>query len=391
MELVRKCEIIYFLPDVAGGVTSVVHNLLKYRKGSDINYKVILTRLIERDEAHVSVDFEADETIVFTYSKFENLYSISKRLKNHISSSDSILVANDGLELRMVQLLKLPNKLIYIMHGDFGFYYNLIERNQGVIDQYIAISKFLDLKLKEKLNPENTGKISLKYFPVSRVNWTNIKSKSIDLIFVGALNERKGVQYLKPIYTEIQKVLPDVNLTIIGSGEFENKLKNQFKDNSNVYFFGQLNSNQVSAAMYDSKVLIFPSLVEGLPNVVVEAMKSFCVPVCSDLESGIPDLIEHEVTGFKIPIGDIEDFALHAISLIKDDIFREKIAVEAHNKVSLKFNPEQNAEGYENLIVNAKKSYKKYHGKTEGGILNQPYIPNTVVKIIRKLSLSPKL
>ena len=384
-------EIIYFLPDADAGVTSVVRNLLKYKKKSDLYYKVIFTRLVEREAVHVKDYLDADEQIVFSYNKGENLYAIARRLREHVSTDKSILVANDGLELRMVQLLKMNNPLVYIMHGDFNFYYGLAKQNQGIIDQYIVISQFLKHKLTEVLDQDIPSKIDIQYFPVAEKSINLKREKTIDLIFVGSLDERKGVQFLFEIYKKIQVKISNVNFTIIGSGELENQLQEQFKSELNVSFLGQLDSNQVSLRMENSRVLIFPSLAEGLPNVVVEAMKSNCVAVCSDIASGIPDLIDNDITGYRVAIGDVNEFANRAIYLLENELKRDEISVNAHSKALKMFNPQRNAMNYEILIKNTTANSKTFLNKTLGGILNQSYLPNNIVKYLRRLNISPKL
>lgn len=209
-------EVIYFLPNADAGVASVIRNLLKYRPQSDVYYKVILTTLIERKSNLIKDQFNADEQIVFEYSKNENLYAVCKRLKKFISNENSILVANDSLELRMVQLLRMINPLVYIMHGDFNFYYLQVKTHYGIIDRFISISQYITQQLAEK-----TGcldKINTAYFPVVDINLSSKDNqKDIDLLFVGSLNMRKGVQFLNPIFKNIQKKLPNVKLTIVGS------------------------------------------------------------------------------------------------------------------------------------------------------------------------------
>ncbi|WP_159022669.1 glycosyltransferase family 4 protein [Formosa sp. L2A11] len=383
-------EIIYFIPDVDAGVTSIVRNLLKFRPQSNIHYKVIFTRQIERDSVYIEDQFNVDEQIVFSYSKYENLYAVVKRLNKHVSKA-SVLVANDGLELRMVQLLKLPNPLVYIIHGDFKYYYGLVNQNQGIIDQYIAYSKFTEDQLYSKIDSCNHSKIKMLYYPVPETNSLPDEDKPTDLLFVGSFNERKGVQFLFKIYKTIQAKLANVNFVLVGSGEMDAELKSQFSLEPKVVFKGQLNNSEVIQEMQNAKVLLFPSLSEGLPNVVVESMKAKCVPVCSDIASGIPDLIDDEITGYRVPIGDITLFSTATIDLLQDKEKRNTIAENGFNKAYRMFNPLTNAEHYEDLILKIEPKEKLFLNQTLGGVLNQKYMPNALVTLIRKLNLSPKL
>lgn len=67
-----------------------------------------------------------------------------------------------------------------------------------------------------------------------------------------------------------------------------------------------------------------PSRSEGLPVTLLEATSAGVVPVVSDLASGIPDVVEHGVTGYRIPPGNIEGFA-NAIAEIDSDRYRMEI------------------------------------------------------------------
>ncbi len=384
-------EIIYFLPDDNLGVASIVRNLLKYRPKSNNHYKVIFTRQIERKAIHIEDRFNADEQVTFCYSKYENLYAVFKRLKKHIPSEDTIIVANDGLELRMVKALKLKNPLVYIIHGDFNYYYMLAVQNQGMIDRFIAYSQYTLQRLQEKLLLVNQSKIKLEYYPVPELKREQTKTKDIDLLFVGSFSERKGVQYLKEIYVKAAEHVKNIKFSIVGSGEHEAHLKDDFNDYESVNFLGQLNNKEVFEVMERSKVLIFPSLSEGLPNVVVEAMKAVCVPVCSDIKSGIPDLIDHGVNGYKVPIGDTFVFAAYIVQLLQDHGLRCQLANHAKNKAYGMFNPTKNALAYQQLITQTTVTEKYFPSYALGGVLNQPFIPNVFVKLIRTLEISNKL
>jgi hypothetical protein len=63
---------------------------------------------------------------------------------------------------------------------------------------------------------------------------------------------------------------------------------------------------------------------------VLEAMAYGCVPVVSDIESGIPELINDGVTGFRVPVGDIDGFAERLTLLYKNSILRRRMSINAH-------------------------------------------------------------
>ena len=56
-------------------------------------------------------------------------------------------------------------------------------------------------------------------------------------------------------------------------------------------------------------VLVMPSRNEGLPVALLEAGAAALIPVVSDLPSGIPEVVESGVSGYRVPVGDIRRFA----------------------------------------------------------------------------------
>jgi len=388
----NKRTIIYFLPDEALGVASIVKNLLEFReRHSDIYYKVILTRQIEREAQHIDYDFDVNEQIVFKYSGDDNLVTVFKRLKHYIPDEQTILVANDGLELRMINYFKLNNPLIYIIHGDFDYYYKISKLYQGIIDKIISYSLYTKYQLTQQLLKENIPKVELLYYPVpEKVNKVKLE-KTIDLLFVGAFVKRKGVQFLPEIYERVKAKLGEVSFALAGFGSMEDELKSNFNNESSVAFLGKLSNEDVFKTMSNSKILIFPSLSEGLPNVVVEAMKSQCVPICSDINSGIPDLIDDGVEGFRVAVGDVTNFASRIITLLKDEQLRSSMALNAAKKAHYMFEPLRNAAKYERAILETVPLNKYYVKGDLGRLLNHPLLPNVIVRNLRKLRLSSKL
>ena len=71
----------------------------------------------------------------------------------------------------------------------------------------------------------------------------------------------------------------------------------------NVVLTPRLPQRQVFQQMAAASVLLMPSLEEGIPNVVVEAM-AIGLPVISTNCGGVPELIENKVNGWLVPIHD---------------------------------------------------------------------------------------
>ncbi|MDY6786211.1 MAG: glycosyltransferase family 4 protein [Cyanobacteriota bacterium] len=120
-------------------------------------------------------------------------------------------------------------------------------------------------------------------------------------LFVGRVGPRKGVHYLFHAWQNLQ--LPQAELLCVGFNEFPSSWLSQYQD-----LFRYIPSVPHSALnQYYSRanVFVFPSLVEGLALVLLEAM-ACGIPIITTTHSGGSDIITDGVEGFIIPIRDVE-------------------------------------------------------------------------------------
>lgn len=93
-----------------------------------------------------------------------------------------------------------------------------------------------------------------------------------------------------------------------------------------VEFLGPISPGQELRDLYDEgDVFVLPSLSEGTPKVVIEAM-SRGVPVVASNVGGIPDLIEHLQTGMLVPPGQSDHLAWAIERLLGDEDLRHRLA-----------------------------------------------------------------
>lgn len=105
----------------------------------------------------------------------------------------------------------------------------------------------------------------------------------------------------------------------------------------------------VARILTRSQFAVLPSHTEGLPNAVLEAM-SLGLPTVSTRVGGVPDLIEDEVNGLLVPVGDRARLA-GAIDRIVDDVdLRTRLGYEARSRAS-GYSWDRVAGGYLRLYV----------------------------------------
>ena len=124
-------------------------------------------------------------------------------------------------------------------------------------------------------------------------------SNTIRALCVARFHEQKGHYYLLKAISELPE---DVNfeLDLYGDGELEENLKSLVAEmglGEKVSFKGR--SSEIYSIMPSYDMLILPSLWEGMPNVVLEAMASG-LPVIATAVDGTVELVDDGLTGFLV-------------------------------------------------------------------------------------------
>ena len=118
--------------------------------------------------------------------------------------------------------------------------------------------------------------------------------------FVGRLGEEKGVMNLVRAMPLVLKARSDVRLIIRGNGYLMDEIQQQVKDSQIedvVTFVGWVNRDELPDYYNQMKVLVLPSLSEGIPVTIQESM-ACGTPVLATPVGSIPDLIKDGETGF---------------------------------------------------------------------------------------------
>ena len=122
-------------------------------------------------------------------------------------------------------------------------------------------------------------------------------SDNKNIITIGHIDVRyKGQEYvIKAIAQLIKEGKSQYHYYLIGAGEgtYLKKLAKQLQVESNVHFLGRKTPEEVMSILADADIYVQPSITEGLPRAVVEAM-STGLPCIGFNTGGIPELLEPE-------------------------------------------------------------------------------------------------
>jgi glycosyltransferase involved in cell wall biosynthesis len=158
----------------------------------------------------------------------------------------------------------------------------------------------------------------------------------------------KGVPNLLMAVERLRSRFPDVRLDLVGTGRDEESLKQMSTNlglDAHVRFRGRM--DDVSGALRSSDIYVQPSLNEGLPNSLLEAMAS-ALPVVVTRVGGMPDVVADGIEGFVVSPGDADELAQAIGKLLENEKLRRKMGAKACAKIQREFSIESVSDQYIN-------------------------------------------
>lgn len=157
------------------------------------------------------------------------------------------------------------------------------------------------------------------------------------ILFVGRLHPVKGVQYLIQAMQIVHKELPDVKLVLVGHGEEKDYLEiltDRLGLRECVDFVGGVPHEKIPDYMYHADIFILPSLSEGFPVTILEAM-ACGLPVIATKVGGLPDIIEEGMNGYLVEAKKPDEIADKVLMLMQNDVMRENISANNRKKAEV--------------------------------------------------------
>lgn len=169
---------------------------------------------------------------------------------------------------------------------------------------------------------------------------------------VGRLVEKKGFEYLVEAFAGVSESVTGARCEIIGGGVAEQELQEQISRlglEGRVRLLGPQPQCEVRRKLSQASVIAAPCIVapdgdrDGLPTVLLEAM-AMGTPIISTDVTGIPEILEDEVTGLAVPQRDTEALKTACTRLLQDASLRQKLAEPARAMVEQRFDIRKNSE-----------------------------------------------
>ena len=167
--------------------------------------------------------------------------------------------------------------------------------------------------------------------------------------FAGRLAAEKGLTYLLQAQAQLQRQQRPLATVFIGDGPLRGPLEQEAAERGlreRVVFAGR--QAEPAAWISACDVLVFPSLTEGLPMAVVEAM-ALGVPVVASHVGGVPEVIRQGETGLLVAPRNVADLCRAISALADSPPLRQRLAETARREIVPRFQPHAVARQWRDL------------------------------------------
>lgn len=219
-------------------------------------------------------------------------------------------------------------------------------------DRFLPVSDFWRQRLISLGAPPGRTVVHHMGVDIAKLPFTRRRTQPATRLFsVCRLVEKKGIEFALRALGMIRLSHPNLDWTyeIGGGGDLAESLQALAAElgiGDRVTFLGPVPHPAVLAKMAETDIFILPSVtapsgdMEGIPVVLMEAM-AMGTTAASTFHSGIPELIEHGVTGMLSPERDTESLSVNLALLMQDADLRRQLADRARAKVCESFDADK--------------------------------------------------
>lgn len=164
--------------------------------------------------------------------------------------------------------------------------------------------------------------------PVKDIEFNPDITKENIILNVGRLVPEKGQKYLIEAFSKVKNT--QWSLMILGEGPLRKELEDfivQLGISDRILLPGAVKN--VDEWLGKSSIFAFPSISEGFPNALAEAMAAGLPVVSFDCDAGPRDIISHRKNGMLLPLKDVDQLAISLEELIGDQNLRSEMGLAA--------------------------------------------------------------
>lgn len=310
-----------------------------------------------------------------TLSLYINLFLETFKIRREIEIIIVPYTSNSHLVyplLLITKLLKIP--YIIIIHGGGLYPWNpeFIHKNffEGAAE-IVAVSKPIKEEYENRVDKEIRLIPPLIPFEKSELSKEELKGKlgfsneDKILISVGSIKKIKGSDILLKAFFNLGSSYVKENkikLLFVGDGplkkSLEDKVSKKMEFKGHVKFLGNIPHNEINNIYKMADIYVIPSLFEGTPLSLLEAMYN-ALPIISSDINGINDIITPEINGMLFVSENTEDLTLRIKEMIDNLVSSHELGLKAEKDYHAKYNFNNVVSKYNHIINNIIRDEKK--------------------------------
>lgn len=162
-----------------------------------------------------------------------------------------------------------------------------------------------------------------------------LHEEKLIVLSIGSLTKNKGHIYLIHAFSELVQKRDNIYLCIVGAGDQHESLKHEIEQlqlNGKVDLVGETPPEKIATWLNAADIFILPSLHEGTPNSLLEAMATE-LPTISSATGGIPEIIDDGNNGFLVTPASTKQIKEKLNLLIESPDLRDRLGKNARLKL----------------------------------------------------------
>ena len=222
-----------------------------------------------------------------------------------------------------------------ILHSDDVDHYTHAYRMGHSWERIVSVSATIQRKLL-LLNPAFESKsLTINYgvdAPAELVNKANQREKieKLRIVYSGRLvQQQKRILDFADLLQSLQERGVPFEFTMIGDGQEADELRQlaaPFVDSGQLRMLGRLQPHEIYAELVEHHVICLMSDYEGLPLSLLEGLACGCVPIMTQIESGVSEILDHERNALMSPLRSPSAMADNMHRLYCDNALRKRLA-----------------------------------------------------------------
>lgn len=161
-----------------------------------------------------------------------------------------------------------------------------------------------------------------------RVTTMSPRPRGANILYVGRLDEDKGLDVLVPAFLELRKRYPRARLVIRGGGGNEAYVRRLVGESEGIDVGGRVEDDHYEQLMQEADIFVLPSRHEGYPLSLLEACAR-SIPVVATTVGSIPEMFQDSDAAVLVPPGD-QTALVDAFR----QLFREPDAIHARRRAA---------------------------------------------------------